>query len=233
MPQTRQFSLWWLTQLLIAGLFLAVASPLMGVVAVLVKATSAGPVFYVQERVGLRGKRFRLFKFRTMLVNAEQQSGPQWAIENDPRCTRVGGALRRLSLDELPQLLNVLRGDMNLVGPRPERPCFVDQFSREYPEYASRHEVPVGMTGWAQVKGWRGNTSLAERLRCDLYYVRNRSWRMDLHILWLTPQAVLFPTGSRPSVPDQREIALARPQDGTGLRPHRKRPDRVAAKVLP
>jgi lipopolysaccharide/colanic/teichoic acid biosynthesis glycosyltransferase len=132
-----------------------------------------------------------MLKFRTMRVDAETKTGPVWALDRDPRCTPIGGLLRRLSIDELPQLINVLRGEMSVVGPRPERPFFVEQFSREFPGYARRHDVRPGLTGWAQIHGWRGNTSLAERLRCDLQYVRRQSVAVDLYVLAMTPYVVL------------------------------------------
>lgn len=202
-----QSSLWQAVQLLVAAALLIAVSPLLAVLALLIKLTSRGPIIYSQQRVGLGGNTFLLFKLRTMRVDAEARSGPQWSVENDPRCTLIGGFLRKYSLDELPQLVNVLRGEMNLVGPRPERPCFVEKFSREYANYAARHDVPVGMTGWAQVHGWRGNTSLAERLRFDLHYVRNRTWLLDLYILLLTPLAVVRPLRSPTFQPFTEESA--------------------------
>jgi len=156
-------------------------------IAIVVKLTSRGPVLYSQERIGYRGTRFIIYKYRTMVVDAEKSTGPIWAKNDDPRCTRIGLILRRTSLDELPQLINVLRGDMSLVGPRPERPCFVQQFSCEYPDYPLRLEMPPGLTGLAQINGWRGNTSLRARLDCDLEYIRQWSLRRDLHILLKTP----------------------------------------------
>lgn len=174
---------------------LLLLSPLLAVTWLLVKVTSRGPAFYLQERVGRHGARFMMLKFRTMHVDAERTTGPVWAIDHDPRCTWIGGWLRRLSIDELPQLINVLRGEMSVVGPRPERPYFVEQFARKLPHYDSRHEVRPGLTGWAQIQGWRGNTSLAERLRCDLEYVERQSLALDLYILALTPY-VVFAGGS-------------------------------------
>jgi exopolysaccharide biosynthesis polyprenyl glycosylphosphotransferase len=171
----------------IAALLLLVFAVPMLVITVLVKRSSPGPVFYRQRRVGRDGKPFELFKFRTMRVDAEEQTGPVWARECDPRCTHLGGRLRAMSLDELPQLINVLRGEMSLVGPRPERPFFVEKFSRELPDYALRHAVMPGLTGWAQVNGWRGNTSIERRLEHDLHYIRHRSLWLDLKILAVTP----------------------------------------------
>lgn len=188
-----------LCDLVIALATLTLLSPLLIVTALFVKFTSRGPVFYVQERVGLHGRSFWMLKFRTMRVDAERSTGPIWAIDKDPRCTLIGGLLRRLSIDELPQLINVLRGEMSIVGPRPERPYFVAQFSREFPEYPQRHLVRPGLTGWAQIHGWRGNTSLAERLRCDLEYVHRQSLLVDFYILAMTPYVVL--TGGKVSEP--------------------------------
>jgi exopolysaccharide biosynthesis polyprenyl glycosylphosphotransferase len=175
----------------ISALALAVLFVPMLAIALLVRLTSPGPAFYSQTRVGLNGRHFVLYKFRTMRANAEHHTGPVWATHLDPRRTWIGGLLRRFSIDELPQLFNVLRGDMSLVGPRPERPHFVEQFSRQYPGYAQRHQVLPGITGWAQVNGWRGDSSLEKRLECDLYYVRHWSLILNLRILLLTPLSVL------------------------------------------
>ncbi|HEY1066386.1 MAG TPA: sugar transferase, partial [Pirellulales bacterium] len=147
---------------------------------------SAGPIFFSQSRVGWRGRTFEMYKFRTMRVDAESRTGPVWARRNDDRCTPIGAFLRKWSLDELPQLFNVLRGDMSLVGPRPERPVFVEKFSEQLPAYKWRHQAPVGVTGWAQVNGWRGNTSLRRRLEHDLYYVNHGSLWLDFKILVMT-----------------------------------------------
>ena len=144
-----------------------------------------GPVFYAQERMGLDGRLFRMIKFRSMRVNAEHD-GAQWTQENDPRRTRVGALLRRTSLDELPQLVNVFTGDMSLVGPRPERPEFVKEFKEKFPQYMLRHRVRAGITGWAQVHGWRGNTPIDKRIEYDLYYIENWSVGLDVKILWAT-----------------------------------------------
>ncbi len=165
---------------------LVVLSPLLLLLAVLVKLTSRGPVFYRQERCGLNGRAFHMLKFRSMAVNAEQQSGAVWAVKNDSRRTCFGSFLRRTSLDELPQLFNVLMGDMSLVGPRPERPVFIQQFKKTIPNYMARHCVKAGITGWAQVHGWRGNTSLRKRLQYDLYYITHWTPWLDLRILWMT-----------------------------------------------
>ena len=156
------------------------------IIALAIKWTSPGPVFYRQERMGLDGRPFWVYKFRSMRVDAEDVTGPIWARDNDPRCTSVGRMLRRWDLDELPQIWNVLRGDMSIVGPRPERPFFVDQFKHRFPQYMLRHKVKAGITGWAQVNGWRGNTSLEKRIEFDLYYIENWSVSLDLKIIFMT-----------------------------------------------
>lgn len=160
--------------------------PLMLLAALLIKLTSGPPVFYKQERIGLDGRRFTLFKFRTMCIDAEKHSGPTWAQENDSRITKIGAILRRSGIDESPQLFNVLFGDMSLVGPRPERPVFVEQFRNHIPQYMLRHKIQAGITGWAQIHGWRGNTSLEERIKHDLYYIEHWSVWLDIKILLLT-----------------------------------------------
>jgi Undecaprenyl-phosphate glucose phosphotransferase len=160
--------------------------PLLVVIAALVKLTSPGPILYRQERMGLDGRKFRMLKFRSMRVDAEADSGAVWAKKSDERRTAIGRFLRRTSLDELPQLWNVLVGHMSLVGPRPERPVFIQQFRSQIPGYMLRHKVKSGITGWAQVNGWRGDTSIAERTQCDLYYIRNWSLELDLKILTMT-----------------------------------------------
>ena len=165
---------------------LVVLSPLLALIAVLVKWSSPGPVFYRQERCGLNGRPFHMLKFRSMRADAEQQTGAVWAQKSDPRRTRLGTFLRQTSLDELPQLWNVLRGDMSLVGPRPERPVFIGQFRKTIPNYMARHCVKAGITGWAQVHGWRGNTSLRKRIQYDLYYITHWTPWLDLRILWMT-----------------------------------------------
>lgn len=164
----------------------------LAIVALLVRITSPGPVFYHQERMGLDGRAFKVYKFRSMYLDAERESGPVWARDNDPRCTPLGRILRRLDIDELPQVWNVFKGDMSLVGPRPERPFFVEQFKQQYPQYMLRHKVRAGLTGWAQVNGWRGNTSLEKRIEYDLYYIGNWSLRLDMKIMWLTLVRSLF-----------------------------------------
>lgn len=172
--------------LALGSLALAVFAPLMIVLAILIKLTSRGPVFYRQPRLGLGGRTFSMLKFRSMVVDAERETGPVWASNGDGRCTPLGRFMRRHNLDELPQLFNVLAGDMSLVGPRPERRVFVDVFQRQIPNYMQRHQVKVGMTGWAQVHGWRGNSSLRRRVEYDLFYIANWSLWLDLRILWLT-----------------------------------------------
>lgn len=162
------------------------------VIAAIIRLTSPGPVFYRQERMGLDRRPFVVLKFRSMYENAERDTGPVWARENDPRRTPVGRFLRRFSLDELPQFFNVLRGEMSLVGPRPERPFFVEQFRDRIPQYMLRHKVKSGLTGWAQVNGWRGNTSIEKRIEYDLYYIEHWSVTLDFKILWLTVVRVLF-----------------------------------------
>jgi exopolysaccharide biosynthesis polyprenyl glycosylphosphotransferase len=174
-----------------AMLMLIVLSPFLALIALLVKLDSRGPLIYSQERVGLDGRSFRIHKFRTMIPDAEKASGPVWAHQGDPRTTRLGRWLRRLSIDELPQLFNVLRGSMSLVGPRPERPHFVGQFRQEVPMYMERHRVRSGITGWAQVNGFRGNTSISERTRYDVYYVENWSLGFDLKIMMLTLREIV------------------------------------------
>jgi exopolysaccharide biosynthesis polyprenyl glycosylphosphotransferase len=169
-----------------AAFGLVVASPVMAAAALLVKLTSKGPVLFSQERCGRNGSSFCLYKLRTMRTDAESATGPVFASRDDPRVTRVGAFLRRHNLDELPQLWNVLRGDMSLVGPRPERPHFVEQFKTDIGRYMWRHVSRPGMTGWAQVNGLRGNTSIEERIKYDLYYLENWSLAFDFKILLRT-----------------------------------------------
>jgi exopolysaccharide biosynthesis polyprenyl glycosylphosphotransferase len=172
--------------LLVAGAAAIVFSPLMLAIALAIWLEDRGPIFYRQVRMGLDGKPFDILKFRSMRIGAERESGAKWAERDDPRRTRVGRLIRAWSLDELPQLWNVLRGDMSVVGPRPERPQFVEQFRAELPHYMLRHKVRAGMTGWAQVHGWRGNTSIRMRIEHDLYYIENWSLLLDLKILFMT-----------------------------------------------
>jgi Undecaprenyl-phosphate glucose phosphotransferase len=165
---------------------IVLVSPLMLLVALAVKLSSPGPVFYRQERMGLNGQTFSMIKFRSMPVNAEAASGAVWSTPGESRATPVGAFLRRTSLDELPQFLNVLLGDMSVVGPRPERPVLIEGFRHQIPNYMLRHKMKAGITGWAQVNGWRGDTSLHKRIEFDLYYIQNWSLGLDLKIMWLT-----------------------------------------------
>jgi Undecaprenyl-phosphate glucose phosphotransferase len=167
-------------------LALVLLAPVMLVIAAIIKITSPGPVFYRQERCGLNGQSFMMLKFRSMHVGAENTTGAVWAAKDDPRRTWFGAFLRSTSLDELPQFLNVLKGDMSIVGPRPERPVFISKFSKSMPSYGARHAVKAGITGWAQVHGWRGNTSLRKRLQYDLYYITHWTPWLDVRILWMT-----------------------------------------------
>lgn len=167
-------------------LALLLLSPVMITVALMVKLTSKGPILFRQERCGLNGRSFQMLKFRSMRVDAEVQTGAVWAVKDDPRRTPIGAFLRKTSLDELPQLINVLKGDMSLVGPRPERPVFIQKFSKTIPSYNARHCVKAGMTGWAQVHGWRGDTSLRKRIQYDLYYITHWTPWLDFRILWMT-----------------------------------------------
>jgi Undecaprenyl-phosphate glucose phosphotransferase len=170
----------------ISGTALLMLSPVYAAIALAIRLSDGGPVLYRQRRMGLDGRPFDILKFRSMVVDAEQSSGPIWTSRDDERRTPLGAFLRRWSLDELPQLLNVLRGEMSLVGPRPERPEFVREFKEKFPQYMLRHRVRAGITGWAQVHGWRGNTSLSKRIEYDLYYIENWSLALDLKILWMT-----------------------------------------------
>ena len=171
---------------------LAALAPFILALAAAVKATSRGPILFGQERMGLDGQRFRMLKFRTMRLDAEAETGPVWAPPDDPRRTPIGAFLRRFSLDEMPQFINVLRGEMSVVGPRPERPVFVERFRQTVPGYMLRHKVKSGVTGWAQVHGLRGNTSLEKRIEYDLEYIERWSLWLDLKIIVLTVVRVLF-----------------------------------------
>ncbi len=174
-------------------LVLILASPIMLIIALMVKITSPGnTVIYKQIRTGADGKSFEMLKFRTMHSNAEDNTGPVWATKDDSRVTWLGKILRKTSLDELPQFINVLRGQMSVVGPRPERPVFVEKFKEKYPTYLFRHKIKSGITGWAQINGLRGNTDLEKRLKYDLYYLENWSILFDLKIIILTIPEVLF-----------------------------------------
>ena len=175
-----------LFDVLVSLVGLVVSLPFLVLTALLLKLDSRGPVFHRQTRVGLDGRIFKMIKFRTMVRDAEKETGPIWSPRNDPRVTRVGRILRRFSIDELPQLINVLLGDMSLVGPRPERPELVDRFKESIPRYMLRHRVKTGMTGWAQVHGLRGNTPLDQRIEFDIFYIQNWTFRLDLEILFRT-----------------------------------------------
>ena len=164
---------------------MVLALPLI-LIAVAVKLGDGGPIFFRQVRVGLKGRLFTILKFRTMSENAEEHLGAVWSVPNDPRCTRIGLSLRRYGIDELPQLWNVLRGDMSLVGPRPERPEFTREFRKDHANYDKRHNVRGGLTGYAQIHGWRGYSSLEQRLRHDLHYVGQWSIALDIRILLQT-----------------------------------------------
>lgn len=190
----------------ISALLLLLLAPLFSVVAVAILISSGRPIFYRQQRVGQGGRLFRMIKFRSMRVDAESVTGPIWASDHDSRCTRIGDWLRHTNIDELPQLFNVLRGDMSLVGPRPERPVFVEEFRQSIPGYDLRHAVPGGMTGWAQVHGWRGRTSLKKRIQYDLDYIERWSIALDFRVLLMTFQHVFWGKTSwndakRPSPP--------------------------------
>ena len=171
---------------LMAFLLLVLASPVMLLIAAGVKLSSPGSILYRQRRVGWNGKEFTMFKFRSMPLEAEKESGPVWGSQQDDRSTYFGSFLRKTSLDELPQLFNVLRGEMSLIGPRPERPMFVEKYKDEVPHYMKKHLVKAGMTGWAQVHGWRGNTCLHARIEHDLYYIENWSLWLDIKIVVMT-----------------------------------------------
>jgi exopolysaccharide biosynthesis polyprenyl glycosylphosphotransferase len=169
-----------------SALLLLATSWLFPLIAWRIKREDGGPVFFSQVRMGMDGRSFELFKFRSMTTDAEGDGESRWTRNRDSRVTRIGEFLRRTNLDELPQLYNVFRGDMSLVGPRPEQPKFVEQFRNRYPAYHVRHRVRAGMTGWAQVNGLRGDTSIRQRVVHDLYYVENWSLGLDLRILWRT-----------------------------------------------
>ena len=165
---------------------LIVLSPLLLILAILVKTTSKGPVIFKQERVGRHNKKFNMYKFRSMAVQEESEEKKGWTVKNDPRVTKIGSFMRKTSLDELPQLWNILIGDMSIVGPRPERPQFVEKFREEIPRYMIKHQVRPGLTGWAQVNGYRGDTSIRRRIECDLYYIENWSMFFDIKIMFMT-----------------------------------------------
>jgi Undecaprenyl-phosphate glucose phosphotransferase len=175
-----------------ASIVILLTSPLLALIAILMKLTSPGSVLFAQERVGLNGRTFRMYKFRTMRVAAPSESDTRWTTQRDPRVTPFGAFLRKTSLDELPQFVNVLKGDMSVVGPRPERPHFVQKFLEEVASYNNRHSLKVGITGWAQVNGWRGDTSIEKRIEYDLYYLQNWSFSLDLRIIVMTMFAGLI-----------------------------------------
>jgi exopolysaccharide biosynthesis polyprenyl glycosylphosphotransferase len=182
--------------IIFSSLALLLVLPLMAVIALIIKATSNGPVFYIQERVGLDGVSFPLIKFRSMRIDAEQSSGPVRNKKDDTRATTIGRILRRTSMDELPQLFNVFIGQMSIVGPRPERPFFVEQFKSQVPKYLERHRVKTGMTGWAQVNGLRGDVPIEDRTKFDIYYVENWSLVFDIKIILKTIRAVIIADGA-------------------------------------
>lgn len=165
---------------------LIILSPLLLILAILVKTTSKGPIIFKQERVGRNNKKFNMYKFRSMTVQTEDEEKKGWTVKNDPRVTKLGSFMRKTSLDELPQLWNILIGDMSIVGPRPERPQFVEKFREEIPRYMIKHQVRPGLTGWAQVNGYRGDTSIRRRIECDLYYIENWSMFLDIKIMFMT-----------------------------------------------
>ena len=167
-------------------LCIALFSPIMLAAAIAVKLSSPGPLIFKQERVGLHNRTFKMYKFRSMTVQKASEEVSKWTTKNDVRVTPVGRFIRKTSIDELPQLFNVLKGDMSLIGPRPERPFFVDKFKEEIPRYMIKHQVRPGMTGWAQVNGLRGDTSIRKRIELDLFYIENWSVSFDIRILFLT-----------------------------------------------
>jgi putative colanic acid biosynthesis UDP-glucose lipid carrier transferase len=171
---------------ILASIILLLLSPLLLFIAMMIKLGSKGPIFYRQKRVSWNGKEFEMLKFRSMPVDAESHTGPVWAKKDEQRATKFGAFLRKTSLDELPQFINVLYGHMSVVGPRPERMFFVEQFKEQIPRYMQKHFVKAGITGWAQVHGWRGNTSLEKRIEYDLYYIENWSFALDIKIIFLT-----------------------------------------------
>ena len=172
--------------IVLSAIAIILSSPIMLWVAYKVKREDGGPVFYSQTRIGIYGKPFTMYKFRSMIVQKESEEKKGWTTKDDPRVTPVGKFIRKTSIDELPQLFNILKGDMSLVGPRPERPFFVEKFREEIPRYMVKHQVRPGLTGWAQVNGYRGDTSIRKRIDCDLYYIENWTLGLDFKILFLT-----------------------------------------------
>jgi exopolysaccharide biosynthesis polyprenyl glycosylphosphotransferase len=185
-PNAKSFGLMIkrLFDFILCSLGMLTISPILIAIALLVKLTSKGPIFYGQVRMGVDGKEFKMWKFRSMVIGEANQEG--WTVKNDPRVTKIGNFIRKTSIDELPQLWNVVVGDMSLVGPRPERPVFVDKFRKEIPDYMLRHKFKAGITGWAQVNGWRGDTSIEKRIECDIWYIKNWSLWLDISIIFLT-----------------------------------------------
>lgn len=175
-----------LMDILVSTIGILVASPILIVTVLAVKLSSKGPVIYKQERIGLHGKNFMMYKFRSMMVQTKDEEKQGWTVKNDPRVTPVGKFIRKTSIDELPQLFNVLRGEMSMVGPRPERPQYVEKFREEIPRYMVKHQVRPGITGWAQINGYRGDTSIRRRIECDLYYIENWTVGFDIKIMFLT-----------------------------------------------
>ena len=180
---------WWLKRSIdfLGALFaILIASPVMIGAAIAIKCTSKGPIIFKQERIGLHNEPFKMYKFRSMVQQTDEEEKKGWTVKDDPRVTKVGAFLRKTSLDELPQLFNILKGDMSLVGPRPERPQFVEKFKEEIPRYMIKHQVRPGLTGWAQVNGYRGDTSIRKRVEYDIYYIENWTLGMDIKILFMT-----------------------------------------------
>lgn len=180
---------WWLKRIIdfLGALFaILLASPIMIGAAMAIKCTSKGPIIFKQERIGLHNEPFKMYKFRSMVQQTDEEEKKGWTVKDDPRVTKVGAFLRKTSLDELPQLFNILKGDMSLVGPRPERPQFVEKFKEEIPRYMIKHQVRPGLTGWAQVNGYRGDTSIRKRVEYDIYYIENWTLGMDIKILFMT-----------------------------------------------
>jgi Undecaprenyl-phosphate glucose phosphotransferase len=187
-PLTSTFN-WYLKRAFdIIGALVAIIvfSPIMLLSVIVIKSRKDGPVLFVQERVGLHNKVFKMYKFRTMIEQKPEEEEKEWTIKNDPRVTGFGKFLRRTSLDETPQFFNILKGDMSLIGPRPERPQFVEQFKEEIPRYMVKHQVRPGLTGWAQVNGYRGDTSIRKRVEYDIYYIENWTIGLDIQIILLT-----------------------------------------------
>ena len=176
-----------LIDMVLSGIAILVLAFPMLIIAIVIKIDDPkGPVIFKQERVGLHNRPFKMYKFRTMEVQKEEEEKKGWTKKNDPRVTKIGKILRKTSIDEMPQFFNVLKGDMSLVGPRPERPLFVEKFREEIPRYMIKHQVRPGLTGWAQVNGYRGDTSIRKRIEFDLYYIENWTFGFDLKILFLT-----------------------------------------------